>query len=81
MITFPVVGLLAPVAAIGALAYLSPFKYALLLRYAVPTYEYIIFIFSFTSLVLYLYSFFTLLLRGVVRLFPFFKDYTSLILI
>jgi hypothetical protein len=66
IITFPVVDLLTPVAAIGALTYLSPFKYALLLRYAVSTYEYTISIFSFISLALYLYSSPTLLLRGAV---------------
>jgi hypothetical protein len=45
IITFPVMDLLTPVAAIGALAHLSPFKRALLLRYAVPAYEYTISIF------------------------------------
>jgi hypothetical protein len=66
IITFPVVGLLAPMAAMGALAHLSPSKHALLLRYAVPTYGHTISIFSFTSLALYLYFSSTLLLRGAV---------------
>jgi hypothetical protein len=81
IIIFPVIGLLTPVAAIGALAYLSSFKYALLLRYAVPIYKYIIFIFSFTSLALYLYSSSALLLYNTVWFFSSFKDYTSLILV
>jgi hypothetical protein len=81
IIIFPVIGLLAPVAAIEALAYLSPSKYALLLRYAVPAYGYTISVFSFTSLALCLYSSSALLLRGAMRPFPSFKGYTSLILI
>jgi hypothetical protein len=81
MMIFPVVGLLAPVAAMGALAHLSPSKYALLLRCAVPAYGYIISIFSFTSLVLYLYSSSALLLRDAVRPFSSFKGYISLILV
>jgi hypothetical protein len=81
IITFPVVGLLTPVTAIKALAHLSLFKYALLLRYAVPAYRYIISVFSFASLTLYLYSSSAFLLRGVVRSFSSFKGYISLILI
>jgi hypothetical protein len=73
--------LLAPVAAMKTLAHLSPFEYTLLLRCAVPIYEHITSIFSFTSLALYLYFSFTLLLRNVIRFFPFFKNYINLILI
>jgi hypothetical protein len=66
MMIFPVVDLLAPVAAMGALAHPSPFKHALLLRYAVSTYGYIISIFSFTFLALYLYFSSALLLYSAV---------------
>jgi hypothetical protein len=69
------IGPLAPVAVIGALIYLSPFKYELLLRYAVPAFGYTI------SLILYLYFSSIFLLRYVVRPFLFFKDYINLILV
>jgi hypothetical protein len=68
-------GPLASITAIGTLVYLSPSKYKLLLRYAVPAFGYIIF------LILYLYFFFILLLRYVIRHFPFFKNYINLILV
>jgi hypothetical protein len=81
MMTFPVVGLLAPVAAMGALAHPSPSEHALLLRCAVPAYGHTISVFSFASLALCLCSSPALLLRGAVRPFPSFEGYTSLVLV
>jgi hypothetical protein len=75
IIIFPVISPLALVAVIGALIYLLPSKYKLLLRYAVPTFGYTIF------LALYLYFSFILLLRYAMRPFPSFKNYISLILV
>jgi hypothetical protein len=81
IIIFSVVNPPAPMAAIGILVYLSPSKYALLLRYAVSTFGHIISSLSFTSLILYLYFASAFLLRSTIRPFSFFKDYISLILV